>query len=81
MNDDQIPEYLKRSIYQKDPTNKYYVEDKNYPKVLLPYSARECFFINDKYYLPNYVINLNVIKNIKLKNDDTIVIGKYKNYK
>ena len=58
-----------------NPASKYFVEVKNYPKIDLPFYEKPGILIDNKYIIPNSVRNLDLVKNIRLREDDVIITG------
>ena len=68
--------FFDKLSFINDPTSKYYVETKSY---------EDTKFIGGKVHgkkingvmIPDFCKNLDAIKNMKLRSDDTFVIGKF----
>jgi hypothetical protein len=60
-----------------DPTSKYYVEDLNYPVISKNKEKNDIFgkIVAEDFVVPSVVRNLKVVKEMPIKNNDTIIIG------
>jgi hypothetical protein len=67
--------FFEKFASMHDPTSKYYVEDKNYELTEMPMLEGVKAKIVDNCYMLDVVRNLDVIKNMTLRSDDTFIIG------
>jgi hypothetical protein len=67
--------FFEKLAFINDPTSKYYVEDKNYELTNHPTMKSVKTKIVDNHYLPDFARNMDIIKNMTLRSDDTFIIG------
>ena len=67
-------EHNKLVIDRADPNSPYYVEKEEFEHVAVPGMKHGCKR-RDGIRLPNFVVNLSLVKNMQLRHDDVFVIG------
>jgi hypothetical protein len=69
--------FFEKLAFINDPTSKYYVEDKNYEISPMPgYKNVLAKKLANGTIVPLFSRNMDIVKNMKLRSDDTFVIGK-----